>query len=56
MADNEEPFVLHDMPTADGDWAVVTLPMDTPGEVTEKVRAAIRDWISGQQPVTGEGK
>jgi hypothetical protein len=38
-----EPLVLHDMPTADGDWAVVALPMDTPGETVEQIRGVIRD-------------
>lgn len=37
-----EPLVLHDMPTADEDWAVVALPVDTPGEAVERIRSAVR--------------
>lgn len=50
MSEETEPFVLHDMPTADGDWAVVALPMDTPGEVTEKIRAAVQAMRNPEIP------
>ena len=43
-----EPLILHDMPAADGDWAVAALPADTPGEVVEQVRQAVCGFSSGE--------
>jgi hypothetical protein len=39
-----EPLALHDMPAADGSFAIAALPLDTPGETVEQIRRAIREY------------